>query len=113
MYTSTAPGTMSSARHCRGSVESHMTHRAPRSLRMLHVPAIVNGRQHTQRRESPDRSPMHILDQAIAGVGARRDPHSPAGIGAVIKSEREAGAPVPLAIVIAANCKRERPQLRQ
>src|ERR1700688_1996695 len=90
-----------------------MAHRAPRSLRMLHMSAIVNGRQHAQCGESPDGSPMYILNQAVAGVGTWRDPHRPAGVGAVIKSQKKTGAPVPLTIFIAANRKCERPQLRQ
>src|SRR5580692_7152159 len=53
----------------RWNIEIDVTHRTPRSERMLNVCAVVKFRQHTYQPESSDRSPAHKLDVAVGRIG--------------------------------------------
>jgi hypothetical protein len=95
-----------------GQVEFHAADGAARGQRMLDVRAVVEFGQHTQKAEAADRSPTDEFDQGVGGVGIRRDQHGAAGVLAVVESEKEAAALVPILVVIAAKRESAAVQLR-
>src|SRR5882757_1034536 len=89
-----------------------MAHGAARSERMFYVRAVVESRQSAQQAQAPDGAPTNKFDVAVGRIGIGRDEHRAASVLAVVESEEERAAIVPLGVFIAA--KRERPatQLR-
>src|SRR5580704_943905 len=96
----------------RRNIEIDVTHRTPRSERMLNVCPVIKLREHAYQTKPPDRPPAHELDVTVARIGIRRDHHRAARELAVVKREKQTAALIPIFVVIATRCKRPPIQLR-
>src|SRR5882672_9987632 len=83
-------------------LEFDVAHRAARCERVFDVCAVVQPRQHTEKAQPSDGSPLHKLNVTIGGVRVRRDEHRAARVLAVIESQKKRAAFVPFLILIAA-----------
>src|SRR5271154_6014328 len=94
-------------------IELDLANGLARSQRVLHMRAIVKTRKQEQHFAAADRSPADELDQAVGGVGIRRDEHGAAGVLAVVEAEEETRAGVPFGFFVAAQRKGAARQPRQ
>src|SRR5262249_2438036 len=63
---------------------------------MLDVRAIEKRGEIAQQAETADRTPTHVLEQAIIGESFRRDHHFAAGEAAVVEGEKKTAAAIVL-----------------
>src|SRR5580658_8157225 len=78
---------------------------------MFDVRAVIELREHAQQSDAAYRPPADELDQAVRGIGLRRDQHRAAGEFAVAEGKKKAAALVPILIFIASQTKRAASQL--
>ena len=78
---------------------------------MFDVRAVIEFGKHAQQSDASDWPPAHKLDQAVRGIGLRRDEHRAASEFAVAERKKEAAALIPFLVIVATQTKSAAPQL--